>query len=52
MASERQKCMDREKVSKYFAALRGVMDENYLIDQPQCIWNMDETDLTAGHKTS
>lgn len=44
-ASVRHQCMDKVKVTKYFAALNQVMTENGLLVHPESIWNMDETGL-------
>ena len=42
-------CMDKAKVSKYFAALKDLLERNDLQDKPKQIWNMDETGLQLEH---
>jgi helix-turn-helix, Psq domain/DDE superfamily endonuclease len=44
-ASVRHQCMEPGKVAKYFLALKGVLDESQLLNNPNSIWNMDETGL-------
>ena len=44
-ASVRHQCMEPGKVAKYFLALKGVLDESQLLNNPDAIWNMDETGL-------
>ncbi|XP_065643706.1 uncharacterized protein LOC136075183 isoform X2 [Hydra vulgaris] len=48
-AAIRHQCMDKEKVSIYFNALKQVMDEMGLYCKPHCVWNMDETGLQLQH---
>ena len=47
-AAVRHKCMDPEKVAKYFRVIRQVVEENKL--SPDVMWNMDETGLQLEHK--
>jgi len=48
-AAVRHMCMDKEKVSKYFYALRELLEKRQLLDKPAQIWNMDETGLQLQH---
>ncbi|XP_065642613.1 uncharacterized protein LOC136074235 [Hydra vulgaris] len=48
-AAIRHQCMDKEKVSIYFKALKQVMDEMGLYCKPHCVCNMDETSLQLQH---
>ena len=48
-AAIRHMCMDKEKVSKYFFAMKEVLERRGLLDKPTCIWNMDETGLQLQH---
>ncbi|XP_060555543.1 uncharacterized protein LOC132716309 [Ruditapes philippinarum] len=49
-SSGRHAAMTRERICKYFAALKGVLEENKFEKYPERIWNMDETGLSLSHK--
>ncbi|KAJ8320112.1 hypothetical protein KUTeg_001699 [Tegillarca granosa] len=44
-ATSRHDAMTRPRLSKYFAALKEVMEEHAFNQNPHLIWNMDESNL-------
>ena len=48
-AAVRHMCMHKDKVSKYFSALHGVLEKRGLLHKPSSIWNMDESGLQLQH---
>ncbi|KAJ8881381.1 hypothetical protein PR048_017862 [Dryococelus australis] len=42
--------MDRNEVGEYFSLLKNILEENYLINKPSALFNMDETDLQLNNR--
>ena len=49
-SSGRHMAMTRLRISRYYAELKSVLEENNLKDRGTKIWNMDETGLSLSHK--
>ena len=49
-SSGRHMAMTRLRMSRYYAELKSVLEENNLKDRGTKIWNMDETGLSLSHK--
>ena len=50
LSINRSRMMNRGKVSAYFTDLHQTITKLNLVNRPQCIWNVDETNIQMEHR--